>query len=780
MSGDIVLSPGIRQNLLALQNTAQLQSITQERLATGRKVNSAVDNPSSYFTAQSLTSRASDLNALLDQIGQAVQTLQAANNGLTSLTGLLQSAKSIATQAQQATSAVNTYAAVDASANIFSAANLNGSESTASLTGTADLQSTGPIALSSTPVSETLGTTGAGSVNLNTTTIPANETLQIVVNDRGTTKTFDVALHTGDNASQVITDLLNTPSQEVGGADTLGNYLGVSQNANHQLTITANTSDVSFSVSADGSGSTGTANTDVGLTAGPYDSSNLLSQLGVGAQGKTLVVSGVNANQLTFSHTITFGTGVGQVETLADLNTQLSAFSNDFSGAVSTTTTGTTITGSLTIDKAASQYASVTISGSNGVAALLDSTSQGLFGTHDSVPTLTDLGNELTPPQDLSGGGSLNLTVNGTNYTVGIGPNDRASDIISDLEANNALAANLNFSTVTDANNNQRIEITAKNPSVNFTVNANATSAALGLTADPLTSQTVNSTSLLDLLGARLLGTTYNSSNVASYQAAAQGTTLTVTANNGTVQTITFGTGTGQVGTFAQLQTALQGLSVVTTSLSNAGALDIGLPSGTNPTSLAVGGTAAASLGLAVATQTGAVTSTTPNTTRATLQQNYNDLLTQIDSLAKDASYNGINLLYGDNLKILYNDAGTSSQTIQGVTLDSNGLGLTELNASQFQNNTQIDAVISAINAAISTVQTQASTFGSNLTTIQTRQDFTKNLVTTLQTGSDNLVLADPNLEGANMLALQTRQQLSTTALSLANQASQAVLKLFG
>ena len=77
-------------------------------------------------------------------------------------------------------------------------------------------------------------------------------------------------------------------------------------------------------------------------------------------------------------------------------------------------------------------------------------------------------------------------------------------------------------------------------------------------------------------------------------------------------------------------------------------------------------------------------------------------------------------------------------------------------------------------------MRTQASKFGSNLTTVQTRQDFTKNMITTLQTGADNLVLADTNEEGANLLALQTRQQLSTTALSLSAQADQAVLRLFG
>ena len=101
---DITLSAGVRQNLLSLQSTADLMAQTQNRLATGKKVNSALDNPISYFTSQSLNNRASDLNALLDSISNATQTLQAANNGLTSLTKLVQSAQAIAQQALQSAS----------------------------------------------------------------------------------------------------------------------------------------------------------------------------------------------------------------------------------------------------------------------------------------------------------------------------------------------------------------------------------------------------------------------------------------------------------------------------------------------------------------------------------------------------------------------------------------------------------------------------------------------------------------------------------------------------
>ena len=104
MSG-IVLSSSVRQNLLSLQSTADLLATTQNRLATGKKVNTALDNPTNFFTAQSLDSRAGDINNLLDGIGNGVQVLQAANTGITSLQKLVDTAKSIANQALQTASA---------------------------------------------------------------------------------------------------------------------------------------------------------------------------------------------------------------------------------------------------------------------------------------------------------------------------------------------------------------------------------------------------------------------------------------------------------------------------------------------------------------------------------------------------------------------------------------------------------------------------------------------------------------------------------------------------
>ena len=111
---NVALSQAVRSNLLSLQNTASLLDATQTRLATGNKVNSALDNPTSYFTASSLNSRASDLGNLLDSVGNAIQTIQAANDGITSITKLVDSAKATANQAQQLAATVDSAAVAHA------------------------------------------------------------------------------------------------------------------------------------------------------------------------------------------------------------------------------------------------------------------------------------------------------------------------------------------------------------------------------------------------------------------------------------------------------------------------------------------------------------------------------------------------------------------------------------------------------------------------------------------------------------------------------------------
>ena len=170
---------------------------------------------------------------------------------------------------------------------------------------------------------------------------------------------------------------------------------------------------------------------------------------------------------------------------------------------------------------------------------------------------------------------------------------------------------------------------------------------------------------------------------------------------------------------------------------------------------------------------------TSDTAVRASLATQFGAIRTQIDQLAGDAGFNGTNLLNGDNLTVTLNESGTSSTTVSGVTDTSTGLSIAAA-TNNWADTAAISAASTDLTAALSTLRSQSQTLGSNLSTVQIRQDFTKAMISTLQAGSDALTLADSNEEGANLLALQTRQQLSTTALSLAAQADQNVLRLFG
>jgi len=272
--------------------------------------------------------------------------------------------------------------------------------------------------------------------------------------------------------------------------------------------------------------------------------------------------------------------------------------------------------------------------------------------------------------------------------------------------------------------------------------------------------------------------TTTNPTNLITQSAVSAAETLTIQIGSNT-STITFGTndGAGEVSTLAELSTALGSVTGGTASVDASG--NISVTASNAADSVTIGGTATVgNFGLTAGT-TAPVAGGAPNATRASLEAEYNNLLDQVNQLAFDASFNGNNLLQSDDLTVIFNELGTSSLTIQGVDFDSDGLGLATVASGSFQTDTNIDATLDDLEVAISTLRTQASTFGSNLSVVETRQNFTKELINVLETGAGNLTIADTNEEGANLLALQTRQQLSTVALSLASQADQNVLQLF-
>jgi len=230
---------------------------------------------------------------------------------------------------------------------------------------------------------------------------------------------------------------------------------------------------------------------------------------------------------------------------------------------------------------------------------------------------------------------------------------------------------------------------------------------------------------------------------------------------------------TSSIASAGDLKTALSGkVSGITVSGSGS-TLTISDASGHNFSIAAASGSSAAVIG-------GSLSKTTNGANRDSFISQYNDLRSQIDQLATDASYNGINLLGGagsdKNLQVNFNADQTSSLTLTAVDLSSTGLGLTA--ATDWSTKSAIDSVTSTLNNATSSLRTQASTFGSNLAVIQNRQNFTQATIDNLQAGAGDLTLANTNQEGANLLALQTQQSLATTALSLSNQSQSAILSI--
>lgn len=168
---------------------------------------------------------------------------------------------------------------------------------------------------------------------------------------------------------------------------------------------------------------------------------------------------------------------------------------------------------------------------------------------------------------------------------------------------------------------------------------------------------------------------------------------------------------------------------------------------------------------------------------RSTLAVQFNALLGQIDALANDSSFNGTNLLQAtpDNLAVSFNEDNSSNLTITGLDSTTGSLGLNiDVAGNAFVADTDINSSLTSLNSALTELRTNAATLGSNSSVLQTRLNFTTDVVNTLEIGAGKLTLADLNEESANLLALQTRQQLGINSLSLAAQSERSILALFG
>ena len=262
-------------------------------------------------------------------------------------------------------------------------------------------------------------------------------------------------------------------------------------------------------------------------------------------------------------------------------------------------------------------------------------------------------------------------------------------------------------------------------------------------------------------------------------QSALAGKSLTVQVGSGAAMntaTVTFGNAPGQISTLAQLNQALAPANAQATIDSLTGKISITTSNDVGAQNLSV-----IANGAGNPFTTGNATANLGGdglNARNNLVQTYNDLLKQMDQLASDAGFNGVNLLSGDNLTINFNEKGSSSLKVQGSATNAASLGLSAVGQTNFQESSAIKKIVDQINSASSQLQSRAAALGSNLAVVQNRQDFTKQIINVLDTGAANLTSADLNEEAANSQALSTRNSLAISALSLANQSQQGILQL--
>jgi flagellin-like hook-associated protein FlgL len=170
--------------------------------------------------------------------------------------------------------------------------------------------------------------------------------------------------------------------------------------------------------------------------------------------------------------------------------------------------------------------------------------------------------------------------------------------------------------------------------------------------------------------------------------------------------------------------------------------------------------------------------STTDTTERSSLATQFNTLMDQLDDLAEDSGYKGINFLSSDSLDVVFNADGTNKVSVTGFDGSASGLSIADATNS-WAADANINAAISDLDDAKDTLRSEAQELSNNLSVITTRDDFTEKMINTLEDGVANLTNADMEEESANMLMLQTRQQLGITSLSMASQAAQSILRLF-
>ncbi len=743
MAGNsISLSAGIRSNLLLLQQTTSLLEKTQLRLATGNKINTALDGPTSFFAAKGLTQRAGDLDGLKDGIGQAISTIKAGDTGITGIENLLEQARGLTTQALG--SLGNDAASVDLRSSLASQFNnvlrqidklaqdsgyqgknlLVGSglriDATASsksainaLTGISGARATNVISADSYQIS----VSGDGAISGSAADIANAESdrgisnLEITGFASKTAFNFDsisLKLSGGEGKDKVFTvteggvSITQTVTQE---AFTAAKASGTVNRLTFEFDSGTR---ISFDVDID-------AIEDVADTAGVGTSvieKNVNLQVSVingGGAGETVTRDGLAAlgtgkvangeNSFAFdSGTARFTIDERQILGASGYTSAVSGiYGNGSPAFTSVSLTG----GSANSDEEVALTVTVQSVGADGQPAVFSVA----VGGATSSSTLVSAGtSEIT----MTGVGA-----SGADYTIGVNFNELSYML------------DLDHSTPAEVNTSESNSGTT-GASVATAVSVTAVSGFADNTYSNVSLSFTGSADNATITVSDGIGGTFTSSGINLSAAGTFNVTLTGGANSGA--TMAFNVTAGVVATALTDESLTYNVHGAFTARS--AAFDV----------------------------------------RGTQDGESATLVTQQQVDGSDAN----------NLTVQLNETNTSTVTVvsQNVQTDGQGLQL-DFAQNSWSDRADIDNAIRQLDAAKLKLRSASSALSTNSNTLLTRLDFTASFSNLLQEGAGKLTLADQNEEGANILTLQTRQQLGTISLSLANQAQQAILRLF-
>lgn len=791
---DISLSKAVRSNLLSLQNTATMMASTQERLASGNKVNSALDNPTNFFTASSLNSRAGDLNSLIDNMANGVKTLEAADNGLTSITKTLESMQSTLRQARQDKSfQVDTFE-VGASSTLKVSGGRFGEATDIKLQapsgGTKASVSFSAAYAEPTAAAATDSTSsGAGARAV----IEYNATAGFTAGDKLKVDGKEITLagtvtNVTDTAASIQAALGGTASGYTVTADTTEGTIIIENQDKTKASptvefgsgITAATfGETSFTYNASHAGTVTVGGEEISNGGASFD--DFVTSLNSKAEdgGYTVV-----ADKATQKITLRSSGPNGAAPTITGLNETSSVnASTTFDMAGASGAGG----GTLSFDIDGETITGVTGADGDAVATSLKAAIEGDTELNAKYTVTVGTGadaSKITLTSKTAGEGQVAATLDATDV-AGAG-----TAVVPTSEAGTFVDGDTTGISVTRTAGTDGASVKSLDAaSHKFSVTYGGKSADINIvgrdaTAYSKENQLKSINDQLKASGLTDLEASFDADNkLVLTGTSAEAKTLAISGtDNQLFGEKTVSTGAAAVSAYKATNAVDQFVEEINRNSATSGFLRASNDNGKlrienlSTQELAIDFDKDGAAGAAATSHTIA-----GNSVREGLAKQFNELKDQLNKLSDDASFNGINLLRGDQLTITFNETGNSFMQIKAGDdrgINSQSLDISDLSAVELDGDENIDSLLGDIKLALNEVRSQASAFGSNLSIVQNRQDFTNNMINTLETGAANLTLADMNAEAANLLALQTRQSLSSSALSMASQADQSVLQL--